>query len=308
MTDMRALINKFSDPISEATLADPSIPSDAPGRAFGSWGETMESSESSVKFHAGALLGRQLRHVLSNHPEFTFDESKGDHDTIFTVTGPTDHMEALKRIVEKLTNADKIVDEAENMNTHASRAPTDEENDEAFQAISELVKDGYTSGNDALSSGARYSWTMDGDPMISDDEFAQEYVSGLIADGYREGNNPRWSLAINVWGDRLEGELDEDLSFPDGEVFDAEIEEEAHIPFDDGIADTEVLGMDDFEGSDVGADFCYATPDGEHHFIDGECASCGQDESFAVDEQNFDGGSVDLDGMDSFDAAPRIPR
>ena len=367
MTDMRRLINSLNktEAIVEAELAAVSA---SPAAAFGSWGQQSLAPETSVIFHAGALLGRQLRHVLERHPEFTFEESKGDHDTKFTVKGDPDFLEALKRIVAKLTDSEKIVDEAETIETHATREPSDEENDEAFSVISALVKTGHTSGHASLGSGARYSWTLTGDSVVEDDEFAQEYVAGLIEQGYREGHNPRWALALNIWGDRLETELDEgheEITFPDGEVhhteYDApegkvvdkhgregtvvnhepsrhghefspdievewddepgvtyrmtaddvtavqahELEEDMYDgSFDDGIADSEVLGMDEVEGSDVGADFCFGSPAGDHHFVNGECVDCGQDEAFEVDEQDIE---TDHD-VDEFNDEARIPR
>ena len=377
MTDMRSLIDslKQTEAIVEAEMASISGPAMGAGPAFGSWSKTRMEPEASVIFHAGAMLGRQLRHVLERHPEFTFEESKGDHDTKFTVKGPTDFLEALKRIVAKLTDSEKVVDEAETIETHATREPTDEENDQALEEIAALVKDGYTSGQSTLSTGARYSWTLAGDAVVEDDEFAQEYVAGLIGEGYREGHNPRWTLAINIWGDRLEAELEEgheELTYPDGEVYHTEYDapgegdrvQDKHgrtgtaqgnapskhghefspevyvewddepgevyhttadeltiIPhdgardidedmtfgsdFDDGIADTEVLGLDDIEGADVGADYCYGSPTGEHHFIEGECVDCGQDETFEVDEQDADAEFGETPG---FSDEKRIPR
>lgn len=378
MTDMRALINSLNktEAIVEAELAAVAA---SPGAAFGAWSNQSMQPEQSVIFHAGALLGRQLRHVLERHPEFTFEESKGEHDTKFTVKGDPDFLEALKRIVSKLTASENVVDEAETIETHASREPTDEENDEALSTISMLVKTGHTSGHASLESGARYSWTLSGDNVVEDDEFAQEYVSGLIADGYREGHNPRWALAVNIWGDRLEAELDEgheELTYPDGEVYHTEYDapgegdrvQDMHgrtgtaqgnepskhghefspavyvewddepgeiypmtaddltiIPheavaqegeldedmsfgseFDDGIADTEVLGMDDMGGGDdVGSDFCFGTPTGEHHYVEGECSECGQDQSFEVDEQDFD---AEVGETPGFNDEARIPR
>ena len=455
MTDMRSLIDslKQTEAIVEAEMASISGPAMGAGPAFGAWSQNRMEPEASVIFHAGAMLGRQLRHVLERHPEFTFEESKGEHDTKFTVKGPADFLEALKRIVAKLTDSEKVVDEAETIETHATREPTDEENDQALEEIAALVKDGYTSGQSTLSTGARYSWTLAGDAVVEDDEFAQEYVAGLIGEGYREGHNPRWTLAINIWGDRLEAELEEghdELTYPDGEVYHTEydapgegdrvqdqhgrtgtaqgnapskhghefspevyvewddepgqvypttadeltiipheqIEQEddgmrmapkgpdvphtimAHYEssrpgewhfvgtfpsyeeaeqrsnhlkvmggkaqhnirratqdeideflgagahgldedmtfgsdFDDGIADTEVLGLDDTGASDVGADYCYGSPTGEHHFIEGECVDCGQDESFEVDEQDVDQDDFETPG---FSDEERIPR
>lgn len=380
MTDMRSLIDslKQTEAIVESEMAAVGGPAMSAGAAFGSWSQQRMEPEASVIFHAGAMLGRQLRHVLERHPEFTFEESKGEHETKFTVKGPADFLEALKRIVAKLTDAEKVVDEAETIETHATREPTDEENDETLEAISSLVKTGHTSGQATLSTGARYSWTLAGDAVVEDDEFAQEYVGGLIADGYREGHNPRWALAVNIWGDRLEGELDEgheELTYPNGEVYHTEydapgegdrvqdrygrtgtaqgnepskhghefspavyvewddepgqvyqttadeltiiapeqIQQEDDLDeemtfgsdFDDGIADTEVLGLDDIEGSDVGTDYCYGSPTGEHHFIEGECVDCGQDESFEVDEQDVDSEFGETPG---FSDEERIPR
>ena len=374
MTDMRALIDSLTQTETETIVeAELAAVTASPGAAFGAWSQQGMQPEQSVIFHAGALLGRQLRHVLERHPEFTFEESKGDHETKFTVKGDPDFLEALKRIVSKLTASENVVDEAETIDTHSSREPTDEENDEVLQTISMLVKTGHTSGHASLVSGARYSWALTGDKVVEDDEFAQEYVAGLIGEGYREGHNPRWTLAINIWGDRLEAELEEgheELTYPDGEVYHTEYDApgegdrvqdkhgrtgtaqgnepskhghefspEVYVEWDDepgqiypttaddltiiphaaqgeldedmtfgsdfdGITDTEVLGLDD-AGADVGADYCYGSPTGEHHFIEGECVDCGQDESFEVDEQDVDQEFGETPG---FNDEERIPR
>lgn len=401
MSKMRDLMNSLSlEAIVEAELNEAMV-NEAPtvGRAFASWARLNESAHGSAAFTVGAMVARRLRHVLERHSEFTFTETQEGHDVKFTVQGPSDFIGAIKRVVEKLTDADTVWADHDVMtlDTHTTREPTEQENQEARSQIGDLVKQGNMSGNSSLSTGARFSWILKGDGIVEDDEFAQEYVSGLIIDGYGSGKNPHWTLELNIWGDPLD-EGHEELTYPDGEVYHTEydapgegdrvqdkfgragtvqsnepskhghefspvvyvewddepgrvyhttadeltiipherIEQEddgmatsgLDIPqdeideflgsgahgldedmmtfgsdFDDGIADTEVLGLDDMEGSDIGADYCYGSPTGEHHFIDGECVDCGQDAEFTVDEEDVD--QVDIDG---FDAAPRIAR
>ena len=439
MNKMRALLNSLS--AKALTETETKTESKSVARAFASWGR-LDESQGSATFTVGTMVSRRLRHVLQSHSEFTFTEDKSGHNVKFTVQGPSNFIDAIKRVVEKLTDSKSAWAEHDVMtpDTHASREPTEEESTEARNQISDLIKQGYTSGNSSLSTGARFSWVMKGDGIIEDDEFAQEYVSGLIADGYTSGRNPNWTLEVTIWGDRLEPSLEEgheEFTYPDGEVYHTEYEapeigsrirdkngrlgtvlnhspsrhgpeyspevevewddepgltnrrsadgltvdlgEEqigsdiphtlmahpeqsrpgdwhfvgtfssykdaearknhlmtmggksqynirratrdeideflhsgAHgleeeffdIASDDGIADPEVLGMD-FEGTDVGADFCFGTANGEHHFVDGECSACGQVEEFSVDENDVE---QDLEGSFDFDIAPRIPR
>lgn len=379
MNKMRALLNSLS--AKALTETETKTESKSVARAFASWGR-LDESQGSATFTVGTMVSRRLRHVLQSHSEFTFTEDKSGHNVKFTVQGPSNFIDAIKRVVEKLTDSKSAWAEHDVMtpDTHASREPTEEESTEARNQIGDLIKQGYTSGNSSLSTGARFSWVMKGDGIIEDDEFAQEYVSGLIADGYTSGRNPNWTLEVTIWGDRLEPSLEEgheEFTYPDGEVYHTEYEAPEigsrirdkngrlgtvlnHSPSrhgpeyspevevewddepgltnrrsadgltvdldeideflhsgahdldeeffdsasDDGIADPEVLGMD-FEGTDVGADFCFGTASGEHHFVDGECSACGQVEEFSVDENDVE---QDLEGSFDFDIAPRIPR